>query len=462
MIKVSKSTLFASLPPEPTTGPQPAMAKVVVLDDDPTGTQTVHGIPVLTEWSVASLEAALRDPTPCFYVLTNSRALPVAGACELNREIGRNLTAAGTRSGRAFTVVSRSDSTLRGHFPAETDALASALGGGFDGTLIIPAFFAGGRFTIGDIHYVAEGDTLTPAGETEFARDASFGYKASDLKEWVAEKTAGRVPAATVLSISIEDLRRHGAAAVAAKLATLPRGGVGIINVAAPGDLAVLTQALAVTERAGRRFLFRTAGDFVAAYAGIAPRPLLTPAELRAADPATGGLVVAGSYIGKSSAQLAALFEGCPGLARVEVAVEPLLQPEQRPAEIRRCRTELESQLAAGTSAALYTSRRLITGADASASLAIGERVSSALVEMVRGLTVRPRWFVAKGGITSSDLATQALGIRRALVLGQAVPGVPVWQAGPESKWPGLAYIVFPGNVGGPDAIRQLVASLTA
>ena len=460
MTKKSLSALLAALPPEPRVVPQPAAVKVIVLDDDPTGTQTVHGIPVLTEWSVPSLEAGLRDPAPCFYVLTNSRALPVAAACELNREIGRNLTAAAARTGLAFTVVSRSDSTLLGHFPAETDALASALGGGFDGTLIIPAFFAGGRYTIGDIHYVADGDTLTPAGETEFARDASFGYRASDLKQWVEEKTAGRIPAATVVSISLEDLRARGAGAVAAKLTTLPRDGVAIINIAARGDLAVLTEALALTERTGKRFLFRTAGDFVAAYAGIAPRPLLSNAELRAADSATGGLIVAGSYIGKSSAQLEALFQGCPGVTRLEIAVEQLLLPERRAAEMSRCRAELESRLAAGTSAVLYTSRRLITGADAQASLAIGEKISSALVEIVRSLTVRPRWFVAKGGITSSDLATEALGIRRALVLGQALPGVPVWQAGPESKWPGLAYVVFPGNVGGPDAIRQLVAGL--
>ena len=173
-------------------------------------------------------------------------------------------------------------------------------------------------------------------------------------------------------------------------------------------------------------------------------------------------LLAAGSYVGKTSAQLDALFNGLPGLTRIEIAVEQLLQPDRRAAEISRCIAEIETRIGVGTSVALYTSRRLITGRDAGESLAIGERVSSSLVTIVQSLNICPRWFVAKGGITSSDLATKALGIRRAMILGQALPGVPVWQAGPESKWPGLAYVVFPGNVGGADAILELVTRLTA
>jgi uncharacterized protein YgbK (DUF1537 family) len=462
MTKISKSALFATLPPETALAPRGAGAKVVVLDDDPTGTQTVHGIPVLTEWSVATLEAELRDPAPCFYLLTNTRAFPVAQACAINGEIGRNLSLASGTTGRPFTVVSRSDSTLRGHYPDETDALAAALGGRFDGTLIIPAFGAGGRYTIGDIHYVADGDTLTPAGETEFARDASFGYRASNLRDWVAEKTRGRIPADAVVSVSLEDLRQGGVEAVVARLRSLPPAGAAIINIAARSDFAPLTHALARLEAEGRRYLFRTAGDFVAAYAGIGPRPLLSRDELRSPGSRTGGLLAAGSYVGKTSAQLEALFAGLPDLARIEIDVTRLLQPGQRTGEIARCVAAIEARLAAGASVALYTSRQLITGRDSRESLAIGEQVSSSLVAIVQSLQVRPRWFVAKGGITSSDLATKALGIRRALILGQALPGVPVWQAGPESKWPGLAYVVFPGNVGGPDAILQLVSSLTA
>jgi hypothetical protein len=116
--------------------------------------------------------------------------------------------------------------------------------------------------------------------------------------------------------------------------------------------------------------------------------------------------------------------------------------------------------LAAGRDTVVYTSRQLITSSDAAASLAIGRRVSEALVLLIRNLTIAPRYLIAKGGITSSDTATLGLGVRRALVLGQALPGVPVWQLGPEAKFPGLGYVVFPGNVGSDTALAELITRL--
>lgn len=432
-------------------------AKIVVLDDDPTGTQTVHGIPVLTEWSVASLAAELSAPEACFYLLTNTRAFPVERACAINREIGGNLVAAGQQSGRAFRVVSRSDSTLRGHYPAETDALGDALGGGFDATLIIPAFFEGGRITKDDVHYVAGPTGLTPAGETEFARDATFGYRSSNLRVWVEEKTAGRVRADDVVSISLDDLR-GGSGTLIAKLDALSNGAVAIVNAVENSDLDAFVRALASVEGNGKRFLFRTAASFVAAYAHIAPRPLLRADEIAA--PGSGaGLLVVGSHVSKTSQQLDVLLKNFR-VAAIEIDVEKLLGSESQSAEIARVAVATESLLQRGENVVLYTSRERQIGADAAASFVIGETVSRSLVAIVSAIRQRPRWLIAKGGITSSDVATAALGVRRAIVLGQALPGVPVWQLGPETRWPGLAYIVFPGNVGGPDALAQLVSKL--
>ena len=436
--------------------PAPA-TKIVVLDDDPTGTQTVHGIPVLTEWSVPSLVAELTAPGPCFYVLTNSRAWTAPQACALNREIGRNLVDAGRECGRSFRIVSRSDSTLRGHYPAETDALAEALGGNFDATLIIPAFFEGGRVTLNDIHYVVGLGGRVPAGETEFARDATFGYRSSNLREWVEEKTAGRVKAGEVAAISLDDLRGDPAVLVA-RLAALAGGAVAIVNAAEPGDLQALVGALAVAEATGKRFLFRTAASFVAAYAGIVARPLLRAGEI-AAPGRGGGLVVVGSHVGKTSLQLESLWRD-PAVSAVERVVEKLLVPETRAGAVAAAAQKVEALLGQGANVALFTSRQLVTGRDAGENLAIGGIVSRSLVEIVAALGTRPRWLVAKGGITSSDVATGALGVRRALILGQALPGVPVWQLGPETRWPGLAYVVFPGNVGDSDALSHLVAML--
>ena len=433
-------------------------AKLVVLDDDPTGTQTVYDVPILTTWTTDDLAAELAAPGPVFYVLTNSRSLPLPAAQTLNAEIGARLAAAQTATGRRAVVVSRSDSTLRGHYPGETDALAAALGLDAAITLIIPFFLEGGRYTIDNVHYVAEGDQLIPAAETPFARDAAFGYRHSDLTAWVAEKAGGRIAAAEVATITLDDLRCGGPPAVAAKLAALRAGQVAIVNAAALRDLEVLVVALLDAEATGQQFVYRTAASFVQMRVGLPTRALLSAADLKL--PAQGGgLFVVGSYVPKTSGQVTELL-ALPGIAAVEIAVAALLDPVRRDAEIARCQAAVDAALAAGRDTVIYTSRDLLTGVDAAASLAIGQQVSTAVVAIVAGLTQHPRYLVAKGGITSSDIATQALGIRRGLVLGQILPGVPVWQTGAESRAPGLPYIVFPGNVGGPDALAQIAQRL--
>jgi uncharacterized protein YgbK (DUF1537 family) len=439
---------------------QASRRKVVVLDDDPTGTQTVHSIPVLTEWPVEALRAELSNDLPAFYLLTNSRGLAPAEAEAVNAEIGRHLMEAARQAGREVAAVSRSDSTLRGHFPREVAALAGALGQVFDAWLIIPFFLEGGRYTLHDIHYVAEGEWLVPAGETEFARDATFGYRASNLREWVEEKTAGRVPADQVASISIEDVRRGGPARVAERLLALTPGSVCVVNAASYRDMEVFVHGLLTAEGRGRKFLYRTAASFVRTRAGLAPRPLLGRGDFNLTG-STGGLVVVGSYVPRTTGQVNAL-RAHPHIACIEVGVEALMDQERRQADIRRLAAQADAALRRGDDVMVYTSRQLITGDDAESSLLIGRRVSEGLVALVRSISTRPRYILAKGGITSSDVATRALNVRRALVLGQILPGVPVWQLGSESVHPGLGYIVFPGNVGNERSLVEIVETLKA
>jgi uncharacterized protein YgbK (DUF1537 family) len=455
-----------SLPPEWPTDPLPAIAaalhgrreKVVVLDDDPTGTQTVHGVPVLTRWPVEALQAELANDLPVCFLLTNSRSLPLAAAQALNADIGHNLQQAAQLAGKDYAVVSRSDSTLRGHFPGEVQALADALGQPVDAWLLIPFFQEGGRYTIGDVHYVAEGDVLVPAGETESARDAVFGYRASNLRQWVEEKTGGRVAASAVAAVSLDDIRQGGPQRVTQRLSALPRGSVCVINAASRRDMEVFTQGLLAAEAGGKRFLYRTAASFVPVRAGIAPRPLLAPEEM-VTGAAGGGLIIVGSYVPRTTSQLHHLLQQ-PGIAQVELSVPALLSDAQRAETIRQAVYSVDSHLQRGLDVVVFTSRELVTGADAASNLSIGQRVSDALVTLLQGLSTRPRYILAKGGITSSDVATRGLGVQRAMVLGQVLPGVPVWQLGPETRHAGLSYIVFPGNVGGPEAVGNVVLAL--
>ena len=463
-----KAERLAALPAEWPDDLRPAIQgqlaarphKVVVLDDDPTGTQTVHSIPVLTEWPVAALVAELSNDLPAFYVLTNSRSMPLDEAEAINASVGENLRAAAHGVGRSFVVVSRSDSTLRGHFPGEVAALADALGGGFDAWLLVPFFLEGGRLTIDDVHYVADGEQLIPAGATEFARDRAFGYHASNLRLWVAEKTGGGVPAEAVAAISLDDIRRGGPKQVAERLAELRGGRICVVNAVSMRDLEVVVAALLEAEAHGKRFLYRTAASFVQVRAGLVPRPLLEREDL-ALPQAGGGLVLVGSYVPTTSRQVAALLDQ-GGVTALEVDVTALIDDGRRDGEIARVARLAEGGLRRGEDVVVVTSRTLVAGLGAAESLGIGRRVSDGLCAILRQIDSRPRYLVAKGGITSSDLATRGLGVRRALVLGQALPGVPVWRLGAESRYPGLVYVVFPGNVGGPTALAEVVAALRA
>ncbi|KAL5815452.1 hypothetical protein ACOSQ4_026093 [Xanthoceras sorbifolium] len=435
---------------------------LVVLDDDPTGTQTVHDIEVLTEWSVESLVEQFRKRPLCFFILTNSRALSSEKASALIKDICRNLcTAAKSVENTEYTVVLRGDSTLRGHFPEEADAAVSILGE-MDAWIICPFFLQGGRYTIEDVHYVADSDRLVPAGETEFAKDAAFGFKSSNLREWVEEKTAGRIPASSVASISIQLLRKGGPDAVCELLCSLQKGSTCIINAASDRDMAVFAAGMIQAELKGKSFLCRTAASFVSARIGVIRKAPILPKDLGINKERNGGLIVVGSYVPKTTKQVEELKSQCGQILRIiEVSVDKVAMKslEEREEEINRTAEMADVFLWAHKDTLIMTSRELITGKTASESLEINFKVSSALVEIVRRITTRPRYILAKGGITSSDLATKALEAKRATIVGQALAGVPLWQLGPESRHPGVPYIVFPGNVGDSQALSEIVRS---
>jgi uncharacterized protein YgbK (DUF1537 family) len=475
---ILKADLLRSLPPVWPTDPfsgiqrhvQASGRKVAVLDDDPTGTQTVHDLWVVTQWTRKALRPVLSGDSPVFYVLTNSRSLPQDQAVALNREVAANLAAAAAEAGREIDVISRSDSTLRGHYPAEIDALRQTLeprlGRAYDGVIVCPFFAEGGRLTANDVHWVTEGERLIAAAQTEYAHDVTFGYKHSNLKEWVEEKTAGRVPAAEVTSISLDTIRREGPVGVQRVLAQVSGGRVAIVNAASYRDLRVFVAGLLAAEEDGQRFLFRTAASFVKVRAGIPDQDLLTASEMVSGPPAdaalpasTGGLIVAGSYVDKTTHQLSRAKQ-LDDVHPIELSVRQVLDVQAREHEVDRVLATTEDALRAGKDALVYTSRERVTERGSAGELDIGQSVSAALVEVVRRLGLCPRYLIAKGGITSSDVATHALGVQRAWVLGQILPGIPVWRLGAESRFPNLPYVVFPGNVGSEESLAQAVQIL--
>lgn len=250
---LSRDEALSQLPPEHPTDAQSQIARIlttsslnrlVVLDDDPTGTQTSHDISVLTVWDLPTLIAEFQEhSSPGFFILTNSRALPPVEAEQLIRNICQEVAQAAKATGQTVDIVLRSDSTLRGHFPLEVD-IAQEVFGEADAWILAPFFYQGGRFTVNDVHYVVEGDQLVPAGATQFARDASFGYASSNLKDYVMEKAPRRFTPEQLHSVSIEDIRNGGPEGVCKKLVSLRRGGVVVVNAAAESDMHVFVAGL--------------------------------------------------------------------------------------------------------------------------------------------------------------------------------------------------------------------------
>jgi len=457
------SDILASLPPvKSVAGVQENVRKqlkasgrhLVVVDDDPTGTQTVHGVMVYTDWSIEQLCQALSSEEPVFYISTNSRSLQQEQAERLNYQLGRDLAEAAKLQKKEVIIASRSDSTLRGHFPHEVEALLSGLGGEeVDGIILVPAFFEGGRYTINDIHWVDEGERIVSAEKTEFARDPVFGYKHGNLRLWVEEKTGGKVKAGEVYSISIETIRRGGPEAVTEELMHVSGRKPVIINAACYQDLEVFVLGLLSAESKGKRFIYRCAASFVKARGGFPDKSLLTYQEL---SPEKGpGLVVVGSYVEKTSRQLDCLLNAHLGVG-VELRVEKLLEAGERNSEIQFVAGEVNKQLSRGELVAIYTSRNKKMDSEKH-FLEIGKVIMSSLCRVLEQVRIQPGFLVAKGGITSIEIARSALGVKKSLVLGQIVPGVPVWRLGAESRWPGIPYVVFPGNVGNERTLSQVV-----
>jgi uncharacterized protein YgbK (DUF1537 family) len=426
---------------------------IIVLDDDPTGCQTLHGIPVLFQWDIDMLQKEMSDGTPLFFLMTNSRSMTEDNAVALYREIGRLIKEASEKTGRAFSVVSRSDSTLRGHYPAEPDAL-KFLYDQLPVHCIIPAFFQGGRYTIGDVHYVKTGDVMVPAAQTPSAEDKVFGFTNSNLKKWVEEKTSGRISHERVFSFGLDELRMKGPDYVRQKLNELDPGAVVVVNAAAQNDLDIFALGALQAEQKGAVLLYRTAASFLNSYGALPPREPLDGLSMGAGS-SSGGLFIVGSYVPRSTRQLENLIRQ-EGIHPIELEVSRLLQDsagEYLAGTIRL----VDQYLAEGSHIVLFTSRELVYTDNPAENLAIGNTVSDALVAISREIRNKPAFIVAKGGITSHDIASKGLRIKRAMVAGPALPGVPVLV--PDDR-PDLKYIVFPGNVGENDAMSLLFNKL--
>lgn len=431
----------------------------IVIDDDPTGNQTVYDIPLLTTWDVDTLTEEFKKETPTFFLLTNSRSLSEKASTALYTQISKNILNAAKATSRNFTVISRSDSTLRGHF-SEIDVIKSTLKLNDAITVFIPVMFEGGRVTVNDTHYISNANLLTPVNETPFSQDHTFGYKNANLKAWIEEKTQGNIKAKGVQAVDLSSIRQLDVETLSAQIKNIDSGSYCIINALNYNDLDKVTNALLLSEKLGKKIIYRTSSSFVPSYIGLKPKAVLEPKDIVDSNNNNGGLTIVGSYVPKSSTQLNYALEHFTDDTIIEVDVAKVLG-EQSKAYLEGLSLAIDNNISKGKDSIVFTSRKLITGKDSNSNINIASKVSHALVTLVQNLQTRPKYLLAKGGITSNDLAIRGLGMKRSKVLGQIEAGIPVWEMGEETKFTNLLYIVFPGNVGNAYSLLNIIQKLS-
>ena len=410
--------------------------KTIVLDDDPTGTQSATGVTVLFETDVDLLTKTLQK-AESVYVQTNSRALPREEAVALVGRIKADAEAAAQRLGDEVRFVLRGDSTLRGHVFAESAVFLDD-----DGVMLfVPAFPDGGRTTRGGVHYVRVGDHEVPAHESEYAQDPVFGFSTGVLVDYVAEKS-GRLG----IPVPLEQVR---AGQLVRVLAEAPASAVVVPDVVNSGDVSAVARAVDAVTAAGRRIVVRSAAPLAAELAGVSSMGLLpTPLVSRPERV----LLVCGSHTIGASAQLSLIAEawGIPAVVETARALDAPTDAGLEAADAARL------EFAGSPVIVLATERERSSQHN---TLSHGERVMAALTSAVASLLPEVSVIVAKGGITSAEVARTGIGATSGLVLGQILPGVSVWRMSARDGRE-MLYVVVPGNVGGPDTLIRVLDAL--
>ena len=488
----------------------PERLKIIVLDDDPTGSQTVHSCPLLLRWTPQALAAGLAHPSPLLFLLANSRGLAAPEAAERVRQICKALTAALAAARQAgvidrWLLLSRGDSTLRGHFPLESELLQAELGP-FDATLLVPAFLPGGRTTVAGEHRLHG----QPVHTSAFAQDRQFGFSTSYLPAWVEQKSGGRWPAQQVQRIDLAELDA-AAAELAGLQLTAPQqtaelseqklalpgpaaGGYGLLlqrlagfagNVCVvvdgerPEQLSALAAAVrqltAPTAAAPwgrpRRLLAQCAASWIEALAALPPQPLdrqgLVGLRRRnSAGAPLPGLVLVGSHVPLADSQLERLLAQ-PACAGVELDValvaELLAAPEPGPklaALAADLAAQLQRLLVPGQTPVLFTSRGEFSCRDAAERWALGEALATLMGRLAGRLAPGLGYLISKGGITSHTLLADGLALDRVELQGQLLPGLSLVLTPTEAAVAGLPVLTMPGNLGDADCLAQAWALL--
>ena len=440
--------------------------KIIIFDDDPTGSQTVYGCPLLLNWDEQTLEKAFTKSSPLIFILANTRSLSSVLAVKKTREICSSIKKFFLRqrySKDDYFYISRGDSTLRGHGVLEPAILAEELGP-FHATFHIPAFLEGGRTTEKGIHYL----NGIPVHRTDFGRDSIFGFSTSDLAKWIEEKSLGKIQAKNIFHLEIKQLEnalnnQDGFKSLVSYLSKLDNNISVVVDAKLPHHLEILVSAIKIISKE-KRFLFRTAASFINSLSSLKPNPksTLELVSLKSQDidfEYKPGLIMVGSHVQLATDQLEVLLKdnSCEGLEIPVSKLADIFALEDCQQEILDLEhillSKIDNILYSKKIPVLYTTREEMRFSSQSIRMKFGLELAEFMAVLVGKKTNKLGYIISKGGITTQLLLQKGLNLNQVILQGQILPGLSIVQG--DSDQHNLPVVTFPGNLGSENTLLE-------
>ncbi|ABB50750.1 conserved hypothetical protein [Prochlorococcus marinus str. MIT 9312] len=438
--------------------------KFVVIDDDPTGSQTVHDCLLLLKWDCPTLVKGFESKSNLFFILANTRSLSENDAKLIIEEICRNLKTviASQFYEEEIIFISRGDSTLRGHNYLEPSALNSCLGP-FDATFHVPAFIEGKRLTINGSHFVDK----TPIDKTIFARDTIFGYETSNIKNLLFQKSKSKLNLDDIQNLFLSDLEilnDEENNIIFKKLKNLKNNKHVIVDVENYSQIKKFSLIIKKLTKQ-KKFLFRTAASFISS---ISEKNSVRQGEtffsnlrIRTKEKFfLPGLVIVGSYVELSTIQLKNLLE-ISTCKPIELDVFEFFKisasennQKKRNLFKNKFLKEIRLSFEQGKTPVLFTSRKFMS-LDYSEQFNFYNSLAFFIAELVADLKYEIGYLVSKGGITTNVILSDGLNADYVYLEGQILTGISVVTCNLKNDEK-LPIITHPGNIGTKDSLVNI------
>ena len=433
--------------------------KIIIIDDDPTGSQTVNGCNLILKWDYETLLKGLKDSSNLLFILANTRSLSkkdvkirLKEICSALREIMNNSSFAE----EDFVLISRGDSTLRGHNFVEPDIINELLGP-FDATFYIPAFIEGNRTTVNGNHFV---DNI-PIHKTIFSKDKIFGFKTSNIKELIYEQSDHKLDFNHIENIFIKDfevLETNQLNKLYFYIEQLKNNKKVIVDIIDYSQLDKFSRIVKSLLKK-KKFLFRSAASFISSLSNIkkTEKDHIYFSQLRRKNKNNKnmkGLIVVGSYVELTTLQLKKVLEIslCKPIEINVLKLYAFFKLEDNVNQINSLKklilNSIRQNLSQEFIPVLFTSREIVSPRDNNDLIQFQLFLSAFISEIVSAIKFEIGYLISKGGMTTNTIISDGLKADSVYLEGQILPGISLVTFNLLKQKGKLPIVTFPGNIG--------------